>query len=328
MNLPGNDILLSARNLTVEYRQAGPGPQKLAAVSDVSLDIRQGDILALVGESGSGKTTLAHAILRLLPVASGRVLFRGRDSADMNRVELLDMRRNIQPVFQDPLASLSPRRTVLQTLLEPLNHFRIGAPGLRKEAAVGAIASVDLDPGLLDRYPHELSGGQRQRIALARALVTEPDLIVADEPVSSLDVSMQARITDMILDLRDRLGVAFLFVSHDLSVVRRLADTVAVMYGGKLVESGPAARIFENPAHPYTRALLHAVPVADPGHPPPQVLEGEPPSLLTPAAGCVFHKRCADVMPGCSGREPGQQTITDTGTDQGKHQVRCHLYNA
>lgn len=327
MNGMTDQMLLSVRNLTIEYQAAESPSGKLAAVRDVSLDIPHGGILALVGESGSGKTSLAHAILQLLPIAAGQVLFQGRDLGDLDKAGMRAVRRSIQAVFQDPLASLSPRRNIRQTLLEPLNHFKTGSKQDRVERAAEAIEAVGLEKELLDRYPHELSGGQRQRVGLARALVCGPDLVVADEPVSSLDVSMQARIVELILELRERLGVAFLFVSHDLSVVRRLADRVAVMYAGQIVESGPAGEIFKSPAHPYTRALLRAVPVADPEHAAPVVLEGEPSPPLTPGTGCVFHKRCADALPECPGHQPAEQAITGTEQDHTEHRVRCHLWN-
>ena len=326
MNPEKTEPLLSVRGLTVEFPRSGSPRQKLVAVRDVSLDIPRGAILALVGESGSGKTSLAHAILQLTPAVSGQVLFHGKDLCASTASGLLDARRRVQAVFQDPLAALSPRRSIRQALLEPLDHFRIGTKSERMEKAIAAIGSVGLDAKLLDRYPQELSGGQRQRVALARALVTDPELVVADEPVSSLDVSMQARIVDLILELRERLGVAFLFVSHDLSVVRRLADNVAVMYAGQLVESGPTDTLFDSPAHPYTQALLAAVPAADPEAPPPRVLEGEPPSPLTRPSGCVFHKRCGKAMPDCAQAEPEDNEIAVTAHKQ-VHRVRCHLWN-
>jgi len=321
-------MLLRVSNLTIEYREAESPSGKLEAVRDVSLDIPRGGILALVGESGSGKTSLAHAILQLLPIASGQVLFQGRDLVGLNKAGMRAARRSIQAVFQDPLASLSPRRSIRQTLLEPLDHFAIGTKRGRSDIAAEAIEAVGLEKHLLDRYPHELSGGQRQRVGLARALVCGPDLVVADEPVSSLDVSMQARIVELILELRERLGVAFLFVSHDLSVVRRLADRVAVMYAGQIVESGPASQIFKSPAHPYTRALLRSVPVADPEHEAPIVLEGEPSQPLTPPTGCVFHKRCADALPDCPLHQPVERAISGTEQDHTEHRVRCHLWNS
>lgn len=323
--MPSASPLLSVRNLVVRYAPSGSRRQSITAVRDVSLDIARGRIQALVGESGSGKTSLARAILRLLPIESGQVLFRGADMATLDRRQLRDARRHLQAVFQDPLASLSPRRNVLQALLEPLDHFRIGAAAQRPERALAALETVGLSPALRLRYPHELSGGQRQRVSLARALVTEPDLIIADEPVSSLDVPVQARIIDLIRELRDRLGLSFLFVSHDLSVVRRVADDVAVMYAGTLLETGPAARLFDQPAHPYTRCLLAAIPAPDPGLPPPAVIGGEPPSALTPPRGCVFHMRCPDRFEPCATEQPGE---TSASMPESDHRVRCHLWNS
>jgi oligopeptide/dipeptide ABC transporter ATP-binding protein len=328
MSTGAKSPLLRVAGLTVRYPPGGRDTAQLEAVRNVSLDIPERSIVALVGESGSGKTTLAHAILQLQPVAGGRVLFRGKDLVGADRHALAAMRRSIQPVFQDPLAALSPRRTVRQTLREPLDHFRIGESGQRDARALEALGTVELDGSLMERYPHELSGGQRQRVALARALVSGPELVIADEPVSSLDVSMQARVVDLIRGLRDRLGVAFLFVSHDLAVVRRLADTVAVMYAGQLVESGPAAAVFEAPAHPYTRALLNAVPAPDPAAPQPRVLGGEPPSPLTPPSGCVFHTRCSEAMPQCAATDPAEHEIAARGNELANHRVRCHLWNA
>lgn len=322
------ETLLSVRDLTVEYRQGGRNAPRLVAVRGASLDIPPGGIVALVGESGSGKTSLAHAVLQLQPAASGQIVFRGSDTAAMDRAGLRDLRRRIQPVFQDPLAALSPRRDIRQTLLEPLDHFGIGTPAERDQKMRDALEATGLDVALLRRYPHELSGGQRQRVALARALAPGPELVIADEPVSSLDVPMQARIVELIRELRDSRGIAFLFVSHDLAVVRQLADSVAVMYAGRLVESGPVDRIFGRPAHPYTKALLRAVPAADPSKPAPVVLDGETPSPLTPPAGCVFHKRCAEAIGVCAGQEPPDRAIAGTEQGQAEHRVRCHLCNS
>jgi oligopeptide/dipeptide ABC transporter ATP-binding protein len=318
--------LLSVRDLVVRYPAGGQSRIPLTAVRGVSMDIAPAGIYGLVGESGSGKSSLAHAILQLVPPAGGQVLFNGQDLVAMKKPQLNAARRNIQVVFQDSLASLSPRRSILQTLVEPLDHFRIGAPAARMEKAVAALETVDLDPVVMDRYPQELSGGQRQRVALARALVTEPQLIIADEPVSSLDVSVQARIIELILELREKLGIAFLFVSHDLAVIRQLADTVGVMYLGKIVEYAAAEQLFARPAHPYTRSLLNAVPVADPAHPAPLVLAGEPPSPLTPPAGCVFHRRCPDSIAPCSSIEPDEVSINGQDLKNIGHQVRCHLW--
>jgi oligopeptide/dipeptide ABC transporter ATP-binding protein len=320
--------LLSVRDLVVHYQAGAQSRTPLTAVRGVSLDITPAGIYGLVGESGSGKSSLAHAILQLVPPAGGQVLFNGQNLVAMKKSELDAARRNIQVVFQDSLASLSPRRSIRQTLVEPLDHFRIGAPAGREGEAAAALETVGLDPVFMDRYPQELSGGQRQRVALARALVTKPELIIADEPVSSLDVSVQARIIKLILELREKLGIAFLFVSHDLAVIRQLADTVGVMYLGKIVEYATAEQLFVRPAHPYTQSLLDAVPVADPAHPAPLVLAGEPPSPLTPPAGCVFHRRCPDSIAPCSSIEPGETSIYGQDSKTTDHRVRCHLWKS
>lgn len=328
--------LLSLRDLVVRYPARGSSREPLTAVRGVSLDIEPGGIFGLVGESGSGKSSLAHAILQLAPPAAGQVLFRGRDLVQLKKSQLNPVRKHIQLMFQDSLASLSPRRSILQTLLEPLNHFNIGAPARRAEKVSEALETVGLDAQLQSRYPQELSGGQRQRISLARALVAEPELIIADEPLSSLDVSAQAQMVNLILDVREKLGVAFLFVSHDLSVIRRLADEVGVMYLGQIVECSDTNTLFDQPAHPYTRSLLAAVPVPEPAHPQPEVLGGESPSPLTPPSGCVFHKRCSEKIGICESAEPGESAIPGQGGRPARnqqlktagHRVRCHLWNA
>ncbi|MBT8048535.1 MAG: ABC transporter ATP-binding protein [Xanthomonadales bacterium] len=332
---PHGQMLLEVRDLVVSYPARGSAGKPLAAVRSVSLNIENGSIFGLVGESGSGKSSLAHAIIQLTPYRSGQVLFRGQDLASLKKPQLGAARRQMQFVFQDSLAALSPRRSIEQTLLEPLNHFRVGAPASRAKKAAAALETVELDADMLHRYPQELSGGQRQRVALARALVTEPELIIADEPLSSLDAPVQARIVDLMLKLRAELGIAFLFVSHDLSTVRRLADKVGVMYLGKIVESGKTESLFQQPAHPYTKSLLAAVPVADPAHPAPSVLTGEPPSPLTPPAGCVFHMRCPEKMERCPSIEPievavGKQYGAPENERELKtagHRVRCHLWD-
>jgi len=318
--------LLSVRDLVVQYRARSGNKDLLTAVNGVSFDIHAGSIFGLVGESGCGKTSLAHAIMQLVGPVAGEVLYQGENLARMKPAGLQKVRRNIQFVFQDPLASLSPRRSVLQSLVEPLDHFRIDAPGQRHERACRALETVGLEPEVLRRFPHELSGGQRQRVALARALVVEPELIIADEAVSSLDVSVQARIIELILELRQHLGIAFLFIAHDLAVIQQLADRVGVMYLGKLVEIAPAERLFHQAAHPYTRSLLEAVPVPDPAHGKPVVLQGEPPSALTPPAGCAFHTRCPRAVEECRVLEPLDWQINETGVNETAHNVRCHLW--
>jgi len=300
----------------------------LRAVRGVSLEIAPAEIYGLVGESGSGKTSLAHAVVQLVAPAAGQALFRGSDLFTMNKSALRAARRDIQLVFQDSLASLSPRRTVRQALLEPLDHFRIGSPAERPGQVMASLETVGLEPAMANRYPQELSGGQRQRVALARAVITRPKLIIADEPVSSLDARVQSRIVRLINNLRENLGIAFLFVSHDLVVVRELADTVGVMYLGKLVETGPAQVLFAQPAHPYTKSLLQAVPVADPRHPRPRVLGGEQPSPLTPPSGCVFHMRCPEAFGPCSADKPSETVVAGQESSQTcDHKVRCHKWN-
>ena len=321
--MSGAGPLLSVRDLVVRYADAG-ARHGVTAVRGVSLDVHPGSVHALVGESGSGKTSLARAILRLVPVQSGRLLFRGQDLAQLEGRALRRARRHVQAVFQDPQASLSPRRRILRTLREPLDHFRLGRRGERDERAAAALENVGLDTELLQRYPHELSGGQRQRVALARALVAEPELIVADEPLSSLDVSAQSRLVGLVRSLRENRGLAFLFVTHDLSVVRRLADHVTVMYLGQVVESAPASSLFSAPAHPYTRALLASVPVPDPEAPAPVPLGGELPSALTPPPGCVFHGRCPERIDRCASVPPPETHPAGLATE---HRVRCHLWN-
>jgi oligopeptide/dipeptide ABC transporter ATP-binding protein len=320
--------LLSIRDLRVHYHSADSSKRPLAAVNGVSLDIQAGSIVGLVGESGSGKTTLAKAVAQLTPVSGGRILFHGNELNGLKGTELSRKRKNIQLIFQDPLASLSPRRSILQCLREPLDHFQIGDSRQRQSRAVAALETVDLDPGVLHCYPHELSGGQRQRVALARALVSEPELIIADEAVSSLDVSVQATILDLILRLREKTGIAFLFISHDLAVIQQLADVVAVMYLGKMLEIAPAGALFSQPAHPYTQALLAAVPSPNPELDPPLVPGGEAPSLLTPPAGCVFHTRCPEAMEQCERILPAEENIVEQAATGKTHIVRCHLWNS
>jgi len=324
--MPADSPLLCVRDLVVKYRATSGSGVWLTAVNGVSFDLHAGSIFGLVGESGSGKTSLVHAIMQLVHPSAGEVLFHGENLAQMKKTSRQKIRRNIQLVFQDPLASLSPRRSILQSLREPLDHFRIEVAGQRHARACGALETVGLEPDVLQRFPHELSGGQRQRVALARALVTEPELIIADETVSSLDVSVQARIIELILEMRQQLGIAFLFIAHDLAVIQQLADRVGVMYLGKMIEAAPADRLFHQAAHPYTRSLLEAVPVPDPAHGKPVALQGEPPSALTPPAGCAFHTRCPRAMEECRILEPLDRQINQTGVKRTSHNVRCHLW--
>ncbi len=303
--------------------------RRLVAVNDVSLEIRKGEILGLVGESGCGKSTLAQSLLGIKSADAGNLLFQGAAIDGARAAHWSALRRRVQLVFQDPRASLSPRRTVGESLAEPLHHFAIGEPASRPGKAARALERVGLDPSLAARFPAELSGGQRQRVALARALVAEPDLIVADEPLSSLDVTTQARIIDLLKELRAELGFAMLLVSHDLAVIRQLADRVAVMYLGKIVESGPCRSVFERPAHPYTEALIKAIPGLHDSRGQAQaralVDSAEPPSLLTPPAGCVFHTRCPVAMEQCARVDPPEYRL-DGDDPNNKHIARCLIH--
>jgi len=295
------------------------------AVDDVNFTIERGRTLGLVGESGCGKSTLGRAVLRLNEPTAGEVNLDGAPVTGISPRELMARRREMQIIFQDPYASLNPRRTVLQTLREPLDLHRIGTPAERRRRVEELLELVGLHPQALSRYPHEFSGGQRQRIGVARALALDPKLIVADEAVSALDVSVQAQVLNLISDLQQRLGLSFLFISHDLAVVQHVSHDVAVMYLGKLVETGPAAEVYGDPKHPYTRALLSAVPVPDPKrHAHRIVLPGDVPSPSNPPPGCPFHTRCPEVMPQCRSTVP--KTVNVGHAAGGTHRAVCHLY--
>ncbi len=275
------------------------------AVDRVSLRLEEGECFALVGESGSGKTTLARSIIRLIEPSSGRVRFRGRELLDLKPRELRRQRRDFQMIFQDPYGSLNPRMTVRKILAEPIEVHRLlgkaEMPGRLREL----LGLVGMPADALDRYPHEFSGGQRQRIGIARALATEPSLLLADEPVSALDVSVRAQIINLLVDLQRRLGLTLLFIAHDLAVVEQIADRVGVMYFGRLVEVGRTEEIFGRPRHPYTVSLLSAVPVPDPVSGRERILlPGEPPSPLDPPSGCAFHPRCPIARDRCGIEEP------------------------
>jgi oligopeptide/dipeptide ABC transporter ATP-binding protein len=271
------------------------------AVNDVSIAIAPGEALGLVGESGSGKSTLGRLMLGLLPPSSGRVVVDGQDLARLAPAETRRLRRRMQLVFQDPYSSLDPRRRVGAQIADGLVIH-----GMDQNGRVAALLDqVGLAPAHAGRFPHEFSGGQRQRVAIARALATGPDLLVADEPVSALDVSVQAQVLAVLADLRSRLNLALLFISHDLAVVRSLCDRVAVLYLGRVVEEGPAATVFRTPLHPYTKALLSAVPSLDPAHRRTRILlQGEPPSPMNPPSGCVFRTRCGMAIAACAEAVP------------------------
>ncbi|ELZ84647.1 oligopeptide/dipeptide ABC transporter ATPase [Haloferax elongans ATCC BAA-1513] len=283
------------------------------AVDDVSLDVKEGETLGLVGESGCGKSTLARAAVRLIEPTDGSVYFDGDEVTGFSRSELREFRSEVQVVFQDPFASLNPRYTVAKTLMEPMRVHNIGANDTeRRERAASLLERCGLGAEHLDRHPHEFSGGQRQRIAIARALSVEPSMLIADEPVSALDVSVQARILNLLDELREEMGLSMLFISHDMSIVRRVCDRVAVMYLGKIAEVAPTDRLFTDPQHPYTQALLSAIPVPDPTVERDRVhLEGDVPTPIDPPSGCRFHPRCPKVIPteGWDGSQAAWQRV-------------------
>ncbi|MCP4615575.1 MAG: dipeptide ABC transporter ATP-binding protein [Bradyrhizobium sp.] len=294
------------------------------AVDGVSFTIRRGETLGLVGESGSGKSTTGLAVLRMLTPTAGRIEFEGQDIAPHRGAELLGVRRRMQMVYQDPYGSLNPRMTIRSIVGEPLAvHGLDSDRKATREKIAELIASVGLLPDMADRYPHEFSGGQRQRIGIARALALEPSLLIADEPVSALDVSIQAQVINLFMDLQERLGLTYLFIAHDLAVVRHISTRIAVMYLGRLVEIADRDELYENPLHPYTEALMAAVPVADPeveARRPRAVISGEVPSALRPPAGCAFHTRCPRVMAKCKTEQPQLREVAPGRA------VACHLH--
>lgn len=290
------------------------------AVDGVTFDIRKGESFGLVGESGCGKTTTGRAILRLVELTAGRVFFDGQDLAQVDDVEMRKLRRRMQIVFQDPYSSLNPRMNVGAALVEPLTAHGIGAPAERLEKAKALLAQVGLRPFHLNRYPHEFSGGQRQRIVIARALSVDPEFIVCDEPVSALDVSIQSQILNLLKELQAKFGLTYLFVAHNLAVVRYISDRVGVMYLGKMVELADEREIYNHPVHPYTKALLAAVPGGDSGFERDKhILAGDVPSPANPPPGCSFHTRCPVARPDCKEVVPEWREIGP------RHYVACHL---
>jgi len=328
---PAIDVpLVDVRNLSMSFasrrgllshlsRAAAP---KVVAVDDVSLQIRRGEIFSLVGESGSGKTTFGRSILRLVEPTSGKVLFRGEDILGFNRNRLLRARRDVQMIFQNPYASLNPRMTVRQMLAEALSVHEVCPRAEIGERVVSLLELVGLNAGHADRFPSDFSGGQRQRIGIARALSVNPIFIVADEPVSAVDVSVQAQIMNLLLDLRERLDLTMLFIAHDLSVVRYVSTRVGVMYLGRIVEVAPRREIFTRPRHPYTQGLLRAAPRPDPSYRSTAVaIRGEPPSPMAPPSGCHFHPRCPLATEICRATPPPLATI------EADHLVACHHHD-
>jgi oligopeptide/dipeptide ABC transporter ATP-binding protein len=298
------DPLLSVEHLTTVF-DLPSGPVR--AVDDVSFQVMRGETLGLVGESGSGKSTIGKCVVRLLEPTGGQILLNRQDITHLGRRALRPIRRSMHVVFQDPYSSLNPRMTVREIVGGPLRHHQLANGSQLRERVAGALAEVGLRPELLDRYPHQLSGGQRQRVAIARALILRPSLLVADEPLSALDASVQAAIINLLLDLHAELGFACLFITHDLSAAEFVCDRIAVLYLGKIVELAATEQILTRPRHPYTQSLLAAVPVPDPRTQrsrPRIVLQGELPSPLAPPSGCAFHTRCPVAVDRCRKEVP------------------------
>ncbi|MFT3814008.1 MAG: ATP-binding cassette domain-containing protein [Acidovorax sp.] len=299
-----------------------PVPPPVAAVNGVSLEIAKGETLGLVGESGCGKSTLARSLMQLVRPTAGQVLFDGVDLCGLSEQQLRPYRRRIQMVFQDPFSSLNPRMTVGQAVAEPLIVQNLAPRHALAGRVAELFATVGLSASMMGRYPHEFSGGQRQRVGIARALAAQPELLICDEPVSALDVSIQAQVVNLFAQLREQLGLAYLFVSHDLAVVRHLSDRIAVMYLGRIVEVARKDDLYRRPAHPYTRLLIDTIPTtrrALEKNRPPTPLRGELPSPLNPPAGCGFHPRCPHALDICRTQPPALTQRPD-----GRH-VACHL---
>jgi len=321
-----SEVIVKVRGLNKQYNVRGAGglsKDVVHAVSDVNLDIRRGETLGLVGESGCGKTTLSRMIVRLLNPTSGAIEFDGTDVSFLRGSQLKQFRRRAQIVFQDPYASLDPRTKVGESMAEGLRHHGVGDRTERRRRVSEMLEMVGMHASHADRYPHEFSGGQRQRIGIGRALILTPDLLVADEPVSALDVSVQAQILNLLKDLQKELNLTVLFVAHNLAVVENVSDRVAVMYLGRVVEIASRSEIFDNPRHPYTETLLRAVPAAHPRdrrHSPLDI--GEVPSPLHPPTGCAFHPRCALARPGlCDQTPPALMSIQGFA----EHEAACYV---
>lgn len=294
---------------------------EVKAVDDVSFYVRKGETLGIVGESGCGKSTTGRLLMRLIEASDGKIVFEDQEITSMSKAELRKTRRDIQMVFQDPYASLNPRHSIEQILEEPLIVHGIGTKEERKKQVRDMLEVVGLSSYHAKRYPHQFSGGQRQRIGIAKALMTKPKLIIADEPVSALDVSIQAQVLNLMKDIQDEFQLTYIFIAHDLGVVRHISDRVGVMYLGRLIELADSEELYENPKHPYTKALLSAVPIPDPDIKRETILiEGELPSPANPPSGCAFHTRCSQVMDVCKTTRPLEQNLNG-------HFVACHLYN-
>ena len=303
--------LLEVRNL-VKHFPVDNSDDVVQAVDDVSFDIIAGETLGLVGESGCGKSTVGRCLLRLHEPTSGKVIFEGKNIVGLPNREMQSLRREMQIIFQDPYASLNPRLSIRSIISEPLKIHKIGTRAEQNAKVEDLLAKVGLDPKYADRYPHEFSGGQRQRIGIARALALNPKLIICDEPVSALDVSVQAQVVNLLQELQDEFGLTYLFISHGLAVVEHISDRVAVMYLGKIVEICDAAELYEMPLHPYTKALLSAIPIPDPKHKRERiVLKGDVPTPINPPSGCRFRTRCPIAINQCASVEPELREVAN-----------------
>ncbi len=320
-------MLLEVQDIRTEFWVSGNGlfqpKRKLCAVDDVSFTLHEGETLGVVGESGCGKSTLGRSLLRLIEPTAGKVVWQGKDIAGLSPEEMRQKRRDMQMIFQDPIASLDPRMTIGDIIAEPLTVFESGLSKVERRGRVlDVMDTVGLSGDMLNRYPHEFSGGQAQRIGIARAIITRPKLVVCDEPVSALDVSIQAQIINLLQELKSKFGLTMIFISHDLSIMRLISDRIMVLYLGRVVEQADKADLFADPKHPYTRALLSAAPVPDPKTARARqriVLRGDPPSPLDPPSGCAFRSRCPLAETRCATRE---QELTPVAKG---HEIACEV---